>query len=255
MPRLSTSAILLRKIDFGDYDVIVTFFTISKGKMSAIAKSAKKSRRRFAGILELFSTLNIVCETGRRKGLPVLTEAVLIHPFPGIRSDILRTAYASYWAEMINECMEEGEKNQDIYKLYLYVLRALDGEFQPAAVLSVLFQLRFLLLSGYAPNLEECSKCHKNVEEISESKILFDLQKGGLLCRQCALRHPNQTELQKGTIKQLQWLKTGALKKAERSRFTDQAIGESLKLLEAFAPYHLGKRLRTLAFLQQIRGR
>ncbi|MDM8553033.1 DNA repair protein RecO, partial [Desulfobacterales bacterium HSG2] len=86
MNTFSTSAIMLRRIDFGDYDLIITFLTLDMGKVSVIAKSAKRSKKRFAGILELFSVLQVVCSRGR--GLPVLQEAVLRDPFIKIRSDI-----------------------------------------------------------------------------------------------------------------------------------------------------------------------
>jgi DNA repair protein RecO (recombination protein O) len=253
MPRYSTSAILLRKIDFGDYDVIVTFFSMDGGKLSAIAKSAKKSTRRFLGVLEPFSELNIVCEKSRRGRLPILQEAVLTHPFSKIREDIKKTAYASYWGELIYEWMEEGEQQRDVYELYLYVLGALDRGHQSEAALSLLFQIRFLSLSGYAPNLMECIKCRKKLEEIRESSVRFNLKEGGLVCGRCAVGNSDLMSLQKGTIKQLLWIEKGALKKIVRVRFTEQAIKESLPLLEAFTPYHLGKKPRSLSFLQQIR--
>ncbi|MBW1752074.1 MAG: DNA repair protein RecO [Deltaproteobacteria bacterium] len=85
MSSFETPAIMLRRVDFGDYDLIITFFTLKQGKKSVIAKSAKKSTKRFAGILELFSVLDIVFGKGRGKGLPVLQEAALKHPFAGIR--------------------------------------------------------------------------------------------------------------------------------------------------------------------------
>jgi len=253
MPRFSTSAIVLRKVDFGDYDIIVTFFSASRGKLSAIAKSAKRSVKRFSGALELFSELNIVCESRRRKGLPVLQEAGLIHPFSSIRTDIEKTGYASYWTEMINEWMEEGQNQRDIYHLYLYVLDALDKGERTAGALSILFQLRFLNLSGYAPNFRECAKCRKRLEELSESRFRFDLKTGGLICGRCSAGYSNALNLQMGTIKQLLWIENGPLEKIKRVRFTGQSLQEGLMLLEAFAPYHLGKIPRSLTFLQQIR--
>ncbi len=126
MPVFSTPAILLRRINYGDYDLIITFFTLNKGKLSVIAKSAKKSTKRFAGILELFSVLQIVVSAGSRKGLPVLQEAVLQHPFANIRADIKKTGYASYWAELINEWMEDGVKHLQLFRLLQYVLEQLD---------------------------------------------------------------------------------------------------------------------------------
>ena len=76
MPVFTTPAILLRRIDYGDFDLILTFLSLKRGKISLIAKSAKKSKKRFAGILELFSHMEVVASTGKGRGLPVLQEAV-----------------------------------------------------------------------------------------------------------------------------------------------------------------------------------
>ena len=90
MSAINTSAILLRRIEHGDYDLVVTFLTLNQGKISLIAKSAKKSVKRFGGVLELFSVLDIVYRPGR--GLPVLQEAALKSPLDNIRCDVGKTA-------------------------------------------------------------------------------------------------------------------------------------------------------------------
>jgi DNA repair protein RecO (recombination protein O) len=115
MPSISTPAILLRRLDYGDFDLILTFLSLQRGKISLIAKSAKKSTKRFAGTLELFSLLEVVYSTGRGHGLPVLQEAVLQSPFSAIRDDIKKTAYASYWCELINKWMEENKKQVQLW--------------------------------------------------------------------------------------------------------------------------------------------
>lgn len=253
MPGFSTPAVLLRRIDFGDHDVIVTLFSRDRGKISAIAKSAKKSAKRFSGILELFSAVKVVCGSGRGKGLPVLKEAVLVHPFSNIRTHIEKTAYASFWAEMMHEGTEEGVRLIDHYDLLLHVLGDLNAGDTPEAALSILFLMRFLALSGYAPNLSGCVICRTAVEAIPDPCIRFDPRKGGLLCCGCASGAPGTVSLHKGTIKQLQWIERGDLKTAGRLRFTAQAMKEGEDLLEAFGPYHLGKMPKSLSFLRQIR--
>lgn len=134
MPVFSTPAILLRRMDYGDFDVIITFFTLHSGKLSLIAKSAKKSTKRFAGILELFSVLEVVAGTGRGKGMAVLQEAVLKQPFSAIRADFKKTAYASYWAELIYNWIEENFKQVSLYYLLEHVLTELDYGRTPEAV-------------------------------------------------------------------------------------------------------------------------
>jgi DNA repair protein RecO (recombination protein O) len=75
MSGFSTPAILLRRIDHGDHDLIITFFSREKGRIPVIAKNAKKSRKRFSGLLEPFTVLELVCRSPRRGGMPVLQEA------------------------------------------------------------------------------------------------------------------------------------------------------------------------------------
>ena len=83
-------------------------------------------------------------------------------------------------------------------------------------------------------------------------KMVFDLQKGRVACESC-VPGSGYIHLSKGTVKQLQWIGDGDLKRAIRIRFAMQAIKESLRFLEAFVPYHIGKELKSLRFLRQIR--
>lgn len=259
MITFSTSAIMLRRVDFGDYDLILTFLTLDRGKISAIAKSAKKSKKRFPGVLELFSVSEVVCS--RSRGLPVLQEAVLKQPFIKIRSDIKKTAYASYWAELTNEWTEAGESQIQLYHLLYYVLGELDTGNIPKEALSILFQMRFMILSGFYPNLSHCGICGIGTESMEKNRMIFDLARGELLCEKCVLLSvpdfgpvaPIRTYLSKGTVKQLLWVGNGDLKKAGRVRFSPQSLREGLAFLEAFVPYHLGKTPRSLGFLRQIR--
>jgi DNA repair protein RecO (recombination protein O) len=253
MPGFATPAILLRRTEYGDFDIIITFFTLKKGKLSLIAKSGKKSTKRFGGILELFSELEVVGSAGRGKGLPVLQEAMLKQPFGGIRTDFQKTAFASYWAELIHDWMEENFKQASVYYLFQHVLSELDSGGTPATVLNLLFQMRFLAISGHRPNLHRCSLCRKELENMKEETIMVDLKRGGIICGTCAPGSLSRTALSKGTIKQLLWVECGKLDKAARIRFTPSALKEGTDFLEEFVPYHLGKQPRSLKFLRQIR--
>jgi len=253
MSAINTSAILLRRIDHGDYDLVVTFLTLNQGKISLIAKSAKKSVKRFAGVLELFSVLDIVYRPGRGRGLSVLQEAALKAPLDNIRADMGKTAYASYWAELINIWTEQGAQAQRLFKLLLQFLEALDRDQTGGAMLSVVFQMRFLNLAGLTPNLTECLVCGRTLEQMQSTRIALDAVRGGLLCEGCSAGRPARMKLSKGTVKQLLWIERGGLAKAIRIRFSDTGLRESQQFLETFIPYHLGRKPRSLGFLQQIR--
>lgn len=253
MPVFSTPAILLRRLDYGDFDLILTFLSLERGKISLIAKSAKKSTKRFAGILELFSLMEVVAGTGKGRGLAVLQEAALKSPFSTIRNDIRKTAYASYWCELLYKWVEENQKQAPLYYLLKHVLSQLDGGAPAAAEISIFFQMRLLYLSGHGPSLRQCGRCRKNLETIECNPVVFDIAKGAILCDGCTSGAGGRIRLSKGTIKQLLWVESGDLKKASRVRFGAQAIKEGLEFLEAFVPYIMGMQPQSLKFLRQIR--
>jgi DNA repair protein RecO (recombination protein O) len=254
MPQFSSPAILIRRLDYGDYDLIITFLTQHQGKITSIAKSAKRSTKRFAGALELFSLLDIVVSRKRGRGLPILTEASLAQPLSNIRSDINKTAYASYWAELVNASLEDDKPQPSVFQLLTYVLKAMDANYMPDEVLSILFQMRLLTISGLCPNLSFCCTCHSDMVDAGQHAINIDLAKGGLVCESCSPYGSGHQCLSKGTIKQLQWLNTGDLEKASRMRFSASAVQEGLTFLEAFVPYHLGREPKSLKFLRRLRN-
>lgn len=253
MSTFSTPAIMIRRMDYGDYDLILTFFSLTHGKISLIAKAAKKSTKRFGGILELFSELEVVGSSGRGKGLPVLQEAALKQPFSQIRADITRTAYASYWAELIHDWMQEYERQTELYDLLKRSLGELDSGRASEAGLSVLFQMRLLNISGHRPNLSHCCRCQNPLTSTVSDKLLFDIARGGISCQNCVPGASDGIRLSMGTLKQLVWAGSGDFAKASRIRFSANTISEALDFLEAFVPYHLGKQPRSLKFLRQIR--
>ena len=253
MPDYSTQATILRTIDYGDSDKIVTLFTLRYGKMVAVAKGAKKSLKRFGGALELFSLVNVVWSRTNRKGLPILKEATVIEPFDRIRTDIVKTAYACLWSELIYKWMEEGQKHYPSFELLTHVFSCLDKDENDDDLLSILFQAKFLALCGFSPNLERCSVCQKPLDNFSEQSISFSFKKGGIVCLECPGRE-DDTSLTKGTIKQLLWVFNTPLDKALRIRCSEDSKAEANRFIEAFVTYCFDRELKSLQFLRNIRS-
>ena len=253
MGRYATSAVVLRRREYSDFDLILTVLSFDYGKQTLIAKSAKKSTKRFPGILEPFNELQIAFRPGRRKGMAILEEATLLKPFGSIRSDFLKTAYASYWVECIATWLEEGRQRGDLYRLLLFVLNELSDTRFPAEVLSILFQMRFIGQEGLQPVLERCSCCRTKLDEMAQQYFCIDLNRGGVVCDQCPPDRHKHLRLSKGTLRQLEWIAGGDLAKALRARFSAPAIAEATAFLESFVPYHMGRRPKSLKILQQIR--
>lgn len=253
MSRLSTSAIVLRRREYGDYDLIVTVLSRDHGKLTLIAKAARKSTKRFPGVLEPFNDLQIAFRESSRKGMAILEEASLIRTLANIRSDFGKTAYASYWSECVALWVEEGQARPEIYRLLKSVLSELDDQNIAADMLSILFQMRFIGQEGLQPILERCTCCQINIDHIIQQDFCVDPGQGGVVCNQCPSGGHRGLRLSKGTLKQLLWIAHGDLSRAKRVRFSPRAMAEATALLEAFIPFHIGKMPKSLRILQQTR--
>ena len=210
MSRLSTAAIVLRRREYGDFDLIVTLLSRDHGKQTLIAKAAKKSVKRFPGILEPFNHLHITFRQPQHgKGMPVLEEASLIRTPGRIRADFARAVHASYWVECIGLWMQEGQVRTDLFELLHFALSELDTQHIAPDMLSILFQMRFIGQEGFQPMLARCACCQTGIDQLAQDDFCVDLGKGGVVCNQCPPEGHRGLRLSKGTLKQLLWIADG----------------------------------------------
>ncbi|NWH05731.1 DNA repair protein RecO [Desulfobacter latus] len=269
MGDFTTDAILLRKIEYGDHDLIITFLTRDKGKICVMAKNAKKSVRRFSGAMDLFSVNHIQCAFPKKnkEAMINLCQTVLENGFSHIRYDVVNTAYASYWTEIVTQWLEDGKAQPDIFELLYTALEMVDDGFIPTEVISLLFQIRFMRLSGFSPGLDQCDTCHTNIEDVDSARLWFDFKAGRVVCPQCKGRIIPVQEpagpfgagfrgcwVSKGTLKQLSWINTVEMARAGRIKFSPAAIQEGETLLESFIPFHIGRHFNSLKFLHKMRS-
>ena len=123
----STEAILLRKRQFSDTSLIVSWCTESFGCVQTVAKGARRPKSPFAGKLDLFFEAEISIVRSRKSDVHTLTEVVLKNPFPGIRSNYLRTQTAAYFVELIEICTERDHREPELFGLLRRAFGYLDS--------------------------------------------------------------------------------------------------------------------------------
>jgi DNA repair protein RecO (recombination protein O) len=123
----STEAILIRRRKFRDTSLIVSWCTESLGCVQTVAKGARRPKSPFAGKLDLFFQAEISIVHSRKSDLHTLTEVVLKNPFPGIRSNYLRTQTAAYFIELIEICTERDHREPELFALLRRAFGYLDA--------------------------------------------------------------------------------------------------------------------------------
>lgn len=153
MPRYSTDAIILHTADFLESDKIVYALSREQGLITAIAKGAHRSRKRFPGTLEPFCEVCLEMHKGRGADLQRIESAVLINAHFGIREDLSLLGHASVLLEVVKDNLGPYDPVPATYECLRGALAVLDAGKQwfplwSIAMVNILRQL------GYGIDLE-----------------------------------------------------------------------------------------------------
>lgn len=244
-----TPAIVLRSRLHGESDKIVTFLTKNWGKVTGIAKGAKRSQRRFVNVLEPFTHVHLRFRPSRTDELAFIFACDLLQSFRAPSQDLQRFALASYVSELIDVMVSGREADQTIYTLLLDSLQALENTTAISPVFLPMFELFLLTHTGYAPHLIGCQQCGRELHA-TDSPWVFSPGQGGLLCAQCCDRGGATLMLSSDTIRFLSAWET----KKNAALLTTFASPQVYKELRALAggmlSRHLHRPLKSRAFLE-----
>lgn len=188
MASLSTEAVVLRSVSYGEADRIVTLLGRETGKISALARSARKSQRRFAGGLGLCAVgLASLRERPGAADLLSLEKFEVVDGHFALGSEVGRMAHAAYVAELAGKLCAPRQVEMAVYDLLVSFLRLLDREGPSAERLRV-FELGLLSGLGFAPVLDSCVFCAGARHAGRGGELLFrwDPERGGAACLGCA---------------------------------------------------------------------
>jgi len=167
MNQIVTTGIVLRRINYSESDRIITYITPDMGKISLIAKGARKPKSKLAGGIELFGESQMTFILGRGE-IGSLISARLIQNYGSIVKDLVRTNIAYQIIKLINKYLESAAGGE-FYNLVKEAYINLNDTNIDSRITQIWFGLNFLVIMGYQPKL---------VVEVASRDILnydFDL--------------------------------------------------------------------------------
>ena len=168
---------MLRTYSLREADLLVTLFTRLEGKVHGVARSAKKSRRRFGGALEPLTYVRAFYDVRERQELARLDSCDVLESPLASEVSYPRALALGHIAELLDELLPDHEANDAIFRLTLSVLHALPGPeiWMPLTY----FELWMTRLVGFLPELNECVVCGRN---LNGSRAYFHALADGLMC-------------------------------------------------------------------------
>jgi DNA repair protein RecO (recombination protein O) len=172
-----TEAIVLRTYPLREADLLVTLFTRAEGKVRGVARSAKKSKRRFGGALEPLTYVRAFYDVKEGQDLARLDACEVLESPMASEVSYARAVALGHIAELLDELLPDRESNDAIFRLTLSVLHVLTG---PEIWMPVTyFDLWLTRLVGFLPELTECTVCGRS---LNGSRAYFHALADGLMC-------------------------------------------------------------------------
>jgi DNA repair protein RecO (recombination protein O) len=177
---LRTEAIVLRSIRYGEADRILHLYTPHHGRLSAIAKGARRARSRFGARLEPFFHVHAGLHEGRSELLTV-TSVDTIAAHGTLRDHAATLDAAARACDAVTRLFETSEPHPEVFQLLANELRLLGSDAAQARPANGLaFRLKLLLAAGIVPQLAACAVCGET-EHLSG----FSGAAGGVVCTAC----------------------------------------------------------------------
>jgi len=243
LPAVKDEALVLKLVTLGESDLIVHILTKTGGKRSVIAKAAKKSRKRFVGALQPFSYIAVNMFLKRTKPLCRLDSADCLNSFPEIQKDLQKIYTASYFCELLDALLVEGETYPEVFELFHFFLRRLCKS-QASIKHRLFFELRVLDMLGYCPDL-----IHSDDDgNLLEVNCYFNTQ--SLSFNQNNLLQHSTISVSKQSLETMKEIIAVPMHGLRFVKLNVKCAKEILAITKILIECHTGRKLKTLEFLE-----
>ncbi len=235
--------IVVGSVDVGESNKVVRLLTPTRGRVALMARGARSSSKRFAGVLDLGTTVD--AELGRGRGrLDLLRSADRVAGPKRSRRDLDRLAMLAYGCELCDALCAEDEPEPKLHGLLAHWIELLEGEATPGEGARLALEAKALTFAGLAPALRHCAACGAPLDD----PAVFHAWGGGGRHSRCGggVQGPAETLAQ--------------IERLRRTPLADIVLEEPFEAgpfrwaLSQMVEAHVGRGLRSRSLLVDLAG-
>lgn len=235
--------IVLKSMDYGEGNKIITLFTREYGKVAIVAKGAKKIKSRFNVSTQVFSHGEYFYYL--TKDLGTLNSVEIEQYFSDIYHDIPKTAYAAYIVELVDKLTESHVASSVLFDQLLASLEQINAG-KDEEIIAKIFEMKIFMISGYKPELSLCSICGKDYD-----LSFFSIRHGGLICSDH--KEEKTILLQSNTIKILRLFEKVDIRRLGNIDVKNTTKSQLNIVMELFYEEYIGIPLKSNNFIRQLK--
>jgi len=246
-PYIVTRGVVLRETETKEADKILTVLTADRGRISVIARGARRKGCKFAACAQplVYSEWTLY----QKGDWYYVNEGATIELFNGLRSDLDAMALGFYFAELTEAVTTAETTEDDLLRHLLNGLYALGTLRKPKPLVKAAFELKLMCLAGYEPLADSCAYCG----EADPEQPLLDVVQGVLRCRKCGAGESGLSmPLCADSLAAARHILYGDPKRLYSFKLGDEALGRLSAAAEAFVAAQLERGFRTLDFYKSL---
>jgi len=218
---VDTEAIVLRGRDYSDSSRIFGLYTLSHGRLSAIAKGVKRSAARYGLSLEPMSHIRAVLYVKEQRDLQLLSRFEPLEPLGGLMADLEKMAAGLAAVELIGATTPQAEANEPVFRLLTSTLAALKTATNHPGNALYHFEAHLLGELGFQPDFDRCASCGRAVGgESGPEQRTLRLGHAGVVCPSCIDRHHGLFPVSREAL--------SILRELQRTATADEAVARDL---------------------------
>lgn len=257
METITVHGLVVRDVQIGEFDKLITLLTAEHGKVTVCGKGVKNLKSHHMPSCQPFSYS--IFTLRKSKKYYYIAETTLLELFYHVRCSLEKLSLATYLCDIAADlCMEE-VPDIDLLRLTLNAISAIDRCRFPLDQIKGAFEMRCASIAGFMPDLSACAICGKN-----KGEMYIDIMNGRLLCKNCRPTEEHRMEMEdEGTSRLFMILSDAAL---EAMRYVISCPLEKLvsfkidsddlyvfySVCESYLLNHLERGFSTLEFYKSL---
>lgn len=219
MANIKINGIVIAENNMGDYDKMLTMLTPNYGKISCVAKGARRPQSALLAGTQLFCFGEYLMYKGTNTYHINSCETIEI--FYNLRTDLDKLKYAIHINKIIQDITEENENCYRILQLFLNTLYTISETEKDKDFILSIFKLRLLCILGFTPRILKCTSC-KEDKELTK----FSIKDNGFKCEACGRQDKSSIDMSESTRNSIRYVISAPAKKVYSFNLKDESLKE-----------------------------
>ena len=223
MANVKMNGVILSESNLGDFDKMLTMLTPGVGKISCVAKGARRSKSALLAGTQIFCFGEYLMYKGTETYHINSVEPIEV--FYNLRTDLDKLEIAVHINKIVQDVTTENQNCYKILQLLLNTLYTISETDKNLELVLSIFKLRLACILGFTPNIEKCTSCG-NKDNIK----YFSIKDNGFKCDECGKHDKSTILMNESTMNAIKYTVTAPPKKLYSFNIKDESL-EEFKLI------------------------